>query len=113
MPEQQVEPEVMDGKDIKNLESSLQLLWEKARRVSESLLQLKEANQALKKRVVELEDGERKLREELGGREGELERVRQELLRLQSNGSGGFSKEEKEELKTRIKELITKISARL
>lgn len=113
MPEQQVEPEVMSGKDIKTLESSLQLLWEKARQVSEALLQIKEANVALRNRVSELEAGERQLQEELAGRERELDRVRQELTRLQPNGSEVFSKEEKEALKARIKELITKINARL
>jgi uncharacterized protein (DUF3084 family) len=108
-----VEPEVASAKDIKNLESSLQALWEKARQVSESLTQLKEKNTVLQGRVEELEQSERKLKQELQGREKEFERLKQEALRLQSNGSDLLTKEEKEALKSRIKELITKINSHL
>jgi hypothetical protein len=39
--------------------------------------------------------------------------LKQEALRLQSNGSDLLTKEEKEALKSRIKELITKINSHL
>jgi len=113
LPEQQVEPEVMSGKDIKSLESALQALWEKARRVSETLVQLKEMNVTLQRRVEELERSEQRLEQELLGREKELERVGQEALRLQSNGSDVLTKEEKEALKSRIRDLITRINSHL
>jgi chromosome segregation ATPase len=113
LPDEQVEPEVMSGNDIKSLESSLQALWEKARQVSEILVQLREKNVMLQGRVEELEESEQRLKQELQGREKELERVRQEALRLQSNGSNVLTKEEKEALKSRIRELITKINSHL
>lgn len=113
MPDQQAEAEVVSGKDIKNLEISLEALWEKARRVSDVLVQLKETNAALKKRVEDLETNELRLNQELANKQGELDRLRQEALRLQSNGSNILTKEEKEALKARIKDLINKISSHL
>ena len=113
MPDQHVEAEVMSGKDIKTLELSLEALWEKARRVSDVLVQLKETNAALQKKVEDLESIERGLKQELSGKERELERLRQDALRLQSNGSNILTKEEKEALKARIKDLITRINSHL
>lgn len=113
MPEQQVEPEVVVEKDTKSLESALQLLWEKAHRVSEVIVRLKEENAALHGRVGELEGVEKHLKQILADRERELEQAHQEASRIQSNGTDVFTKEEKEALKLRIKELITKINSRL
>jgi type III secretory pathway component EscV len=113
LPDQHAEAEVMSGKDIRNLETSLETLWEKARRVSEVLIQLKEVNGGLRKRVEELEAVEQRLVQELSDKEREVERLRQEALRAQSNGSNTLTKEEKEALKARIKDLITKISSHL
>ena len=113
MPDQHVEAEVISGKEIKTLESSLEALWEKARRVSESLVQLKESNASLQKKVEDLETLERGLKQELVGKERELERLRQEALRIQSNGSNILTKEEKEALKARIKDLIIRINSHL
>jgi len=113
LPDQHVEAEVMSGKDIKTLETSLEALWEKARRVSEVLVQLKETNSALQKKVEDLEIVERGLKQELAGKERELDHLRQEALRLQSNGSNILTKEEKEALKARIKDLISRINSHL
>jgi len=103
----------MSGKDIKTLETSLEALWDKARRVSEVLVQLKETNGVLQRKVEDLEIVEQNLKQELAARERELERLRQEALRLQSNGSNILTKEEKEALKARIKDLIGKINSHL
>jgi predicted nucleic acid-binding Zn-ribbon protein len=103
----------MSGKDIKTLETSLEALWEKARRVSEVLVQLKETNAVLQKKVEDLEIVERGLKQELAGKERELDHLRQEALRLQSNGSNILTKEEKEALKARIKDLISRINSHL
>lgn len=113
MTEPQVESPVSDQKELRNLETSLQSLWEKARRVSETLLQMKESNQMLRGRVAELEQSERQLRETLMGKEKDLERLHHEVAKLQLNGSEAFTKEEKEALKAKIKEMIAKINARL
>jgi septal ring factor EnvC (AmiA/AmiB activator) len=114
LPEQQVEPEVAaNNKDVKGLELALQALWQKARMVSDALVELKEDNAALRRRLAELEGSEERLKEELLGRERELERLRQEALRLQSNGSNSLTKEEKEALKARIKDLVARINSHL
>jgi chromosome segregation ATPase len=108
-----MEAEVISGKDIKTIESSLEALWDKARRVSEVLVQLKETNGVLQKKVDDLESVERNLKQELAEKDRELERLRQDALRLQSNGSNILTKEEMEALKARIKDLVTKISSHL
>ena len=108
-----MEAEVISGKDIKTIETSLEALWDKARRVSEVLVQLKETNGVLQRKVEDLEAVERNLKQELAARDRELERLRQDALRLQSNGSNILTKEEKEALKARIKDLIGKINSHL
>jgi chromosome segregation ATPase len=113
LPDQHGEAEVLSGKDVRSLETSLETLWEKARRVSEVLVQLKEANGDLRKRLEDLETVEQRLMRELADKEREVEHLRQEVLRVQSNGSNILTKEEKEALKARIKDLITKISSHL
>ncbi len=113
MPDQHTEAEVISGKDIKTIESSLEALWGKARRVSEVLVQLKETNGVLQRKVEDLEAVAQNLKQELTARDRELERLRQDALRLQSNGSNILTKEEKEALKARIKDLIGKINSHL
>ncbi len=108
-----MEPEVTQPKDLRSLEASLQLLWEKARRVSEVILQLKESNQQLRVKVAELEEREQEMRTALEAKEKEVDRLRHDVQRLQMNGSEAFTKEEREAIKARIKELIAKINARL
>ena len=114
MPELQVESEAAASKkDLRHLEEILQKLWEKARLVSDSINRMRDENQSLKQRVSELEHVERKLISELQKSDLELQRIRGDLLKLQSNGSELYTKEEKEALKTRIKELILRINSRL
>ena len=106
LPESHADAEVTNEKEIDQIESSLQKLWEKARRLSDVLLRLKEENQSLRRRLGELEEQERRMTKEMEGRE-------QEILKLQSNGTGMFTNEEKEALATKIRELIAKLNARL
>jgi chromosome segregation ATPase len=113
LPELQLDAEMANKKDLRQLEDSLQKLWEKARLVSDSLLRLKTENQELKNRIVSLESKEQRWTEELQRRERDLEQIRAQLAQAQSNGSSLFSKEESEALKSRLKELITKINSRL
>ena len=113
MPDQHAEAEVMSGKEIRSLETSLEALWEKARRVSEVLVQMKETNVDLRKRVEDLEALEQRLMQGLADKVCEVERLSQEAVRAQANGSNILTKEEKEALKARIKDLITKISSHL
>jgi len=113
LPEQLIDAETAEKKDLRRLEESLQSLWEKARLVSDLLLRLKTENKELQSKLSSLELKERRWAEELRQREQEMEEVRVQLAHAQSNGSNLFSKEESEALKSRLKELIVKINSRL
>jgi predicted nucleic acid-binding Zn-ribbon protein len=106
LPESHAETEVTNGGEKDRLESSLQTLWLKARRLSDILLRLKNENESLRRRVEELEGKELQLSKKLQGTE-------QELLQRQSNGSSMFTHEEKEAFVQKIRELIAKINSRL
>ena len=112
-PDVQEDTELASKRDLKQLAGSIQELWSKARRVSEMLLQVRGENAQLKSKNAELELSERESKARLEQREQELHKLRIEYVQLQSNGSSIFSKEEKDELKTKIKELISKINSRL
>ncbi len=113
MPELKFDTEAIKARDLRHLEESLQRLWEKARLVSDTIIRLKEENKELTDRIASLEATEIRLSTEARDREQELQRVRVQLQHLQSNGSGIFSRQEQEELKLRVRELITKINSRL
>ena len=131
MLEQLIDTEMTDKKGLKRLEEALQILWEKARHVSDVLLRLKAENKELQNRILSLELKEQHSTEELQGRilslelkerrsmeelqhqERDLKEIRIQLAQAQSNGSSLFSKEESEVLKSRLKELIVKINSRV
>ena len=113
MPEQLIDAETAEKKDLRQLEESLQSLWEKARHVSDLLLRLKTENKELQSRLSSLELKERRWTEEFQQREQEMKEMRAQLVHAQSNESSLFSKEELEVLKLRLKELIVKINSRI
>lgn len=67
----------------------------------------------LRQRVRQLEDAETNARRTLDEVSVQLEQARREVARLQTNGTGPFTREEKEHLRQRVAELITKIGSRL
>jgi predicted nucleic acid-binding Zn-ribbon protein len=109
----QEDTELAGKRDLRHLTASIQDLWSKARQVSDLLQQARGDNTQLKTKIAELEQGERELKTLLEQREQELHKLKVDYVQLQSNGSSGFSKEEKEQLKTKIKELISKLNSRL
>jgi DNA repair exonuclease SbcCD ATPase subunit len=113
LPEQLIDTEMTDKKGLKRLEDALQALWDKARRVSDVLLQLKAENKELQSRILGLELKDRRSMEGLQRREHDLNEIRTQLEQTQSNGSSLFSKEESEVIKSRLKELINKINSRV
>ena len=113
LPDVQEDTELASKRDLKHLAASIQDLWSKARQVSDLLLQVRSDNSQLKSKIAELEQGARELKTLLEQREQELHKLKLEYVQLQSNGSSDFSREEKEQLKTKVKELITKINSRL
>ena len=125
MNERQPELEVTMSRDANVLDDALKAIWEKARAVGEVITQLRGGNRILSERVSELERSnaeqlrasEREiaaLRSELLAKEQELKRLRVEHSQLLSaNGHHSFSGEEREILRSRIRELITKINSYL
>jgi chromosome segregation ATPase len=109
----QEETELAGKKDLKQLTAAIQELWVKARRVSEMLLRVRAEHARMKQKLSEVEQSERETKSRLEQRELELSRVRNEFLQLQSNGSSIYSKEEKEAIKAKIKEMISRINSRL
>ncbi len=112
MNQHQVETEV-GMKEARTLEVALKALWDKARRASELILNLKEDNKALHQRVNQLEQQVSAMKAELVNKEAEIGHLREEQALLRSNGNALFTKEEKEALQTKIKELIEKINSHL
>jgi hypothetical protein len=113
LPETQEETELAGKKELKNLAVAIQDLWSRARRVSDLLLQERAENARMKAKLVELEQSERNALSRLEQREHELSRLRLEYAQLQTNGSSIYTKEEKEALQAKIKEMISKINSRL
>ena len=99
--------------DIKEIESSLQKLWERARRLSDIILKLRNENDELRSSLAEHENTHESLSESMRRKERELAGVQAELRKLQENGSSFLNREEKEALTEKIKDLIAKIEARL
>ncbi len=113
MAETPVEPEVRTGINKEVVESSLAHLWQKVRRVSDLVLRLKQENRTLKSKIDQYEGDYSAISQELEIIKAELEKTRAKLQQEQSNGTGFFTKEEKEAFVLRIKELIAKLNSRL
>ena len=108
-----MEPDSPGGRDIKEIESALGRLWERARRVSEMVVELRKENQQLRESLAEHEQSAQSLADAVRRKEGELAGLQSELRKLQQNGSSFLAKDEKEALAAKIKELISKIDSRL
>jgi chromosome segregation ATPase len=140
---------------LENVRAALDVLWERARRVSSVVIRLRDENETNRARLKEIEATSRDAiseREKLivqlaqmetktNTAEGELkelrvrcqqleesetnvrrildettvllEQTRRDLAGVQANGTGPFTKEEKEAVRKKVRELIDKISARL
>lgn len=115
MDQEDLEMEVKSYSDSLPLEPALKHLWERVRAVADRVSQLQEENNAFRNRVEELEREVARLHSELVQREQETKRMKQEHAHLTGPlGDNNFLKpEEREALKTRIKELIAKINSHL
>lgn len=107
-----VTPDV--SKDAQTIESSVRKLWDKIKAASELIQQLKKEKQQLQRQVGSLTDDLASLRTEVNTMDQEIKRLRAERNQLIQAGSGnGFTDEEKEILKVKLKELIAKINSHL
>ena len=101
-------------KSSQSLESSLRKLWEKIKSASELIQQLRYERQQLKGQVLSLEEENASLRTDIGERDLEMKRLRAERQQLiQAGSNNGFTDEEKDILKGKIKDLIAKINSHL
>ena len=114
MNQRQAEPDIAVAKDHYNLDESLKSFWEKVQLAAQIIRRLREDRKILDVRVNELEQQVESLRSEVVTRDHELKRLRSEHAHLlNSNGDSGFTQEEKENIKAKIRDLISKINSYL
>ena len=100
--------------DGSSLEGAVKTLSDKVRRVGELLIQLRGEKQSLLRRVEELEKETAGLRADIENRELNFRQLKAEYTqRLNSNNDNPLTREEKEILKNRIRDLIAKINSHL
>ncbi len=101
-------------KDIENIEIILKIFWEKVRIVSEQIDKLKDEKKNLQQNQSEYEVELSRLRSQLNEKEQEIKRLRIEQVQLRDISNNElFTKQEKEFLKERIRDLISKINSHL
>ncbi|MBI5476320.1 MAG: hypothetical protein HY964_06235 [Ignavibacteriales bacterium] len=99
---------------MENIEHVLRAFWDKTRNAAELISQLREMNAHLVKRNEILERELHQIRSEYALRENELKKLKQEHAQFQQITSGDvFTSSEKEEVKTKIRDLIAKINSHL
>jgi len=112
--EEKIESNIRSSNGEQTVEDALRVLWEKARTVSERLSQLREESRFHQEREQTLERELESLRVQLVNRDQELKRLKAEHAQLVSaGGNSGFTLDEKENLKNRIRVLIAKINSHL
>ncbi|MBI3765322.1 MAG: hypothetical protein HY277_02325 [Ignavibacteriales bacterium] len=114
MNHRQTDTEYGIDKDEVLIEESLRGFWDRARAASNLITQLREEKRLWAERLDGLEKEMQSLRTELASRDQELKRLRAEHSQLiSSNGHEFFSSEERENLKSKIRDLIAKINSHL
>lgn len=113
------------SKDINVLDDVFKVIWERIRAATDLIGQLREERRMLTDQLREVEQSyadrlkafEKEiiiLRSDLMTRDQELKRLRaQHTQLLNVNGHHSFSEEEREILKSRIRDLVTKINSYL
>ena len=108
------ETEVPVVEEMSTLDSVLKSFWDKVHSASELIQQLREEKKILKERSEELEQQVSSLRQEVVTRDHELKRLRAEHAQLLSaNGNNTFTPQEREEMKSRVRDIISKINSYL
>ena len=113
-----METEIGTVRDAEAVESVLKAFWERARTAAMLITQLRQDKQSLEERTAGLESEAGRLRAELAEREQDLKRLRAEHAQLvNARGANGsrdtFTAEEREVLKSRVRELLAKINSHL
>ena len=106
--------EVTMPKDATSLEDMLKSVWDKIRLASHLISQLRDEKRVMANRSEELERLVASLRTEIQSKEIEIKRLRAEHAQLaNANGQQSFRDEEKDAIKARIRDLISKINSYL
>ena len=104
--------EITMSKDAGTMDEVLKSVWDKIRLAAHLIGQLREEKRVITSRIEELERQMASLRADLQSRDHEIKRLRTEHAQMvNSNGQQSFSEEEKEAIKNRIRELISKINS--
>jgi molybdenum-dependent DNA-binding transcriptional regulator ModE len=96
------------------LEGVFKVVWEKTRAASELIHQLREEKRGLSQRVAELEREAERLLASASKQEMELKKLRAEHAEMMNSANDNvLSADEKERLKSKIRDLIAKINSYL
>jgi predicted nucleic acid-binding Zn-ribbon protein len=109
-----IQVEVNTSNDNSPLEGLFKGVWERTRATSELIHQLRDEKQKITQRIAELDIEMQKLRTAFANQELELKRLRSEHAELlNSNGDNVLSPDERERLKSKVRDLIAKINSHL
>lgn len=111
--EQQTDIEVAGIRDSKGLEAVFRTLWDRVNKAAELIQHLKEENRALQSRAEGLEEQVSYLKNEVSEKEEALRQIKEQQQQALSRGNSLFSDEEKEALKLKVKELLSRINSHL
>ena len=108
------ETEEVLSKEVNILDDALKSVWDKIRLATQLIGQLRDEKRKLTVRVDELDRQVATLRTDVISRDQELKRLRSEHAQLlNANGHQAFTDEDKENLKGKIRDLISKINSYL
>lgn len=114
MNQHQTESEVGVVNDVENTDSLLKGFWERVHTLGELVKQLRSDNKELTGQVDQLEDEVQQLRAKIHEKDLEYRRLRSEYDQIASAPDKDFiSSQEREDLKDRIRGLISKINSHL
>jgi chromosome segregation ATPase len=109
-----VDTELNISRDLDAVENIVKSFWDRARAAATLITQLRDEKAMHSGRVSELESQLRLLRTDLATKEQELKRLRAEHAQLlNANGHELLTGEERELLKSRVRDLIAKINSHL
>ena len=114
MNDRNAEAEISTAKDVKPLDEALRILWHRIRTATELIASLRGECDQLRQKVREMENERTDIASELARKDEEIKRLRAVQAQTRGNGgTSGFTPEEKEILKSRIRDLIAKINSHL
>jgi DNA repair exonuclease SbcCD ATPase subunit len=111
--EQEADIEVDSIRDSKGLEGIFRTLWDRVRKAAELIEHLKDENRALCSQNAQLEQQVASLKTELKEKQETLREINEQHQEVLSHSNNLYSEEEKEAVKSRIRELIARINSHL